>query len=155
MTGNEAGRGSWERSAMRSLLPQKLCCTGAPGWFQQQTSLGPDTNLATPVAGSCCPATSCSSAFLVALACCHFFSGPSFAQEPSWSHVSSAGCWAAFLTTPRDVVEAKAGVQMQSTCVKYKVCSLWEHLSQLGMLPRPLLCPGCVFGWAVALRGNS
>lgn len=62
---------------------------------------------------------------------------------------------AAFLTTPRDVVEAKAGVQMQSTRVKYKVCSLWEHLSQLGMLPPPLLCPGCVFGWAVALRGHS
>lgn len=37
--------------------------------------------------------------------------------------------WAAFLTTPRDVGEAKAGVQMQSTRVKYKVCSLWEHLS--------------------------
>lgn len=60
--------------------------------------------------------------------------------------------WAVFLTTPRDVVKAKAGVQMQSTRVKYKVCSLWEHLSQLGMLPPPLLCPGCVFGWAVALR---
>lgn len=87
----------------------------------------------------------------MALTCWHFFKGLlALVIHVSSAGVQNLGCF--LLTTPGDVVETKAEAQMWSIHARYKVCSLWEHLSRLGRLP--LLCLGCALGWAETLGDN-
>lgn len=83
-------RGNSRRCNLCSLRSSSVL--GAPGWFQQQTSLGPETKLTTPVPSPLSLAAACPSAFLDGFDLLAFFQGP-------WSFMSLLlvfRIWAAF-----------------------------------------------------------